>query len=703
MRAVATLHVEAGSGFLRYRLDLPESDLAEPLQEEFRQAIDEPTLRALRDNAARLLRSPERADFADEARRRGAVLYRTLIPLGLRAPLRAVRVPLLVSTSIYGIPWELLHDDEQFWGLRYALGKRLITSRTVPAAGGRLLRGHPRALIVGSNPRRDLPFVRGEVDRLCEALEESSDITCVTDDMATFDAVTAYLGEGFDLIHYCGHVVDGSDGAALLLAGEVPLAAEVIRANLAGRPLVVLNGCASARGTVAGPSDGWEEALSSVAHGFLFGGALAVVGTQCDVSDAHAATVAEAFYRRVLAPVPIGEALRTARERCLREPGGADSPSWLGFVLYGNPARSLFGDEATDPADAPRTPVLPVEPTARLRARSWRGSALPGLLLLAVLLVVAAMAGRLKTKSSIRAEGPLVLGVMEVRSRSAAVPAWMREITRDSLSTILSKVDGLRVYSRQKIDFVRRQRKLSEIEAAETLGMTKMLSATLALDASRVILELQVVDIASGLLDASDVVQGPPARLIELQNELALRAMEALGVRPPPDRLKEVLGDRTNDSLDGYRMLMETLGGPGDANVPAAPLPDGGSSGLVWGSVAWAAEPSAAEAAIRGLLARWATTLEAKNIQALAAIEADMSELQRAALGRYFANAQNLQIRISDVEVMVDGDEALATFTRSDTFTDARSGRETHLQLRINGDLVLEGGLWKIRSLRNPS
>src|SRR5207249_2173601 len=50
---------------------------------------------------------------------------------------------------------------------------------------------------------------------------------------------------------------------------------------------------------------------------------------------------------------------------------------------------------------------------------------------------------------------PLVLGVMAIRSRDAQVAPWMRELTRDALNTTLSKVHGLQVYSRQKIDFLR--------------------------------------------------------------------------------------------------------------------------------------------------------------------------------------------------------------------------------------------------------
>src|SRR6185295_6065616 len=102
MKLVPILSVEPATGGLRYRLDVPEGDLGEPLQEEFRHPIDDGTIQALLYGADALLRSPESPNFAREAEARGAVLYRTLVPARLRDQLKAVRGPLLIRTSLYG-------------------------------------------------------------------------------------------------------------------------------------------------------------------------------------------------------------------------------------------------------------------------------------------------------------------------------------------------------------------------------------------------------------------------------------------------------------------------------------------------------------------------------------------------------------------------------------------------------------------------
>src|SRR5439155_20893390 len=197
MRLVPTLCAERLEGNIRYRLEVPERDVGLPLQEEFTHALDQATVLALRQSADALLRSEETPTFLEEARRRGSVLYRTLVPQRLREQLKALSGPLLISTSLYGLPWELLYDDEEFWGLRYAIGKRIMTSRALTKTGGGPLRSRPRALVVGSDPRGDLPFVHGEVERICETLEHFADVCCVSGTLATFDAVTAYLNAGF--------------------------------------------------------------------------------------------------------------------------------------------------------------------------------------------------------------------------------------------------------------------------------------------------------------------------------------------------------------------------------------------------------------------------------------------------------------------------------------------------------------------------
>src|SRR5262245_21604819 len=133
MRLIPSLYAERLEGKIRYRLEIPERDVGAPLQQEFVQAVDASTLAALQDTVDGLLCSAEQPQFPVEARRRGGVLYRTLVPPGLRAQLAELSGPLLVATSLYGVAWELFFDEVDFWGLRYGIGRRLLLDRPVPA------------------------------------------------------------------------------------------------------------------------------------------------------------------------------------------------------------------------------------------------------------------------------------------------------------------------------------------------------------------------------------------------------------------------------------------------------------------------------------------------------------------------------------------------------------------------------------------
>ncbi len=728
MRLVPSLSIERAEGALRYRLDVPERDLHEPILEEFRQPLDEATLRALLASAEALLRSPESAGFAQEAQARGQVLYRTLVPLRLREKLRSVTGPLLISTSLYGLPWELLHDEQEFWGLRYALGKRLVLDRPLLAGPPARLRARPRVLVIGSDPRGDLPFVRREVEEICETLEGSADIVCVVDRLASFETVSAYLGEGFDLVHYCGHVVRGPDtGPALLLADERPLTSAVIEANVAGRPLVFLNACASARDSQAPPSGAWEATVSSVANAFLFGGAVAVVGTLADVSDRHAARLADGFYRRVLEPTPIGEALRAARVECRQNTESGNSPTWLSFVLYGNPGQTLLRGASVVPLPRPPAtptpePPTPPVPDAGTRAAAPRTSRrrLAGLLgLVAVLAVAVGLATWLPRHFQPEPPPALVVGVMEVQARTPNVPPWMRALTRDGLNTILGKFPPIKVYSKQKIDFLQEKRHLSQIEAAEELGMSKMLSAGVAVGENNVALDLDIVDIRTGLLEATERVVGPPDKLMELENELAVRVLRALGVDPTPQQVKAIVDSRGNETLDAYRMFTETFGGGGEPPAgeshgpppppatsgptrekPGVPATGPSTSWLTWQAVAWAEEGDGDEAAIRALLHRYGMALSSRSVDEVAAVQPGLNDADRQKLATYFQFAPDLKVEISNVDVLREGDEAVVTYTRKDEFTDSRSGRHFALEASRSAKLKkTTDGAWRIVAL----
>jgi hypothetical protein len=221
----------------------------------------------------------------------------------------------------------------------------------------------------------------------------------------------------------------------------------------------------------------------------------------------------------------------------------------------------------------------------------------------------------------------------------------------------------------------------------------------------QVTLEVEVVDIANGVLRDTARVQGPETKLLDLETELALRVLTALGVHPTAEELREIVADRQDATVEAYRLLAETLGG-GDksrnatppATPPATPsTPGPGSSFLVLGSRAYAQAADKEEVAIRELLRKYALALESKQPEALAVLQVEMDDAQRSSLTKYFAIATNLKVDVYDVDPLVEGTDAVVTFTREDSFTDAPSGRAMHLKVQVSGRLVKRNGEWKIQ------
>lgn len=69
----------------------------------------------------------------------------------------------------------------------------------------------------------------------------------------------------------------------------------------------------------------------------------------------------------------------------------------------------------------------------------------------------------------------------------------------------------------------------------------------------------------------------------------------------------------------------------------------------------------------------------------------------RSALESYLRSADDLRVELSDVVIDVDGDTALATFTRRDVFRDVETGREIRMELRVSNVLERRDGTWRIR------
>jgi len=241
-------------------------------------------------------------------RETGAEIYQNVIPKDFSDILKTKFLFLEVEDT--EIPWELMYSDN-FFALTYAVSRRIVSPDPVHIREKRTRKR--RALII-SDPLENLPDAKTECEIVSKRLKQKMDTVFVEGHNASVRRVVNLFGQGFDIIHYAGHVDNGfvlSDGV---------ITPEEVREFIVGKPVVFVNGCKS------------EE----LAEAFLLGGAMAYVGTLHPVHDTSAAGIAADFYDFCL-QYRIGEALRRAREYHVN-----DGVIWASLVMYGDPTLKLL-------------------------------------------------------------------------------------------------------------------------------------------------------------------------------------------------------------------------------------------------------------------------------------------------------------------------------------------------------------------------
>ncbi|MGH3828973.1 MAG: CHAT domain-containing protein [Pseudonocardiaceae bacterium] len=355
------VRVEGAPGGLamtcKYEFHSSAADGTGPLEQEYVVEPSPDLVRQLCDQLDRIVEEavgpvPTSTDASAELVWVGSLLYKVLFPSSdgdsipdLVRRLRQAEGPLLVRTNESVIPWELLHDGDDFLALGHEVGRRTFVTRRV--VGGRGLDAIGRALVIG-DPLSDLPAAQREAEQVTSWLKDQGvGCTVLLGDSATLLRVISELSAGrYDLLHYCGHVgaPHGTKYVGLRLHGDELLDGRALEplATSGTPPIVFINGCASA------------DRLASLCASFMVMGAKVVVGTRHTVREEPSRRFAERFYAELVSGATAGGAVRTAR-RSLREAGEIE---WAAFILYGDPATRIAMGE-TQRAAPSRPPSEP--------------------------------------------------------------------------------------------------------------------------------------------------------------------------------------------------------------------------------------------------------------------------------------------------------------------------------------------------------
>lgn len=266
-----------------------------------------------------------------------------------------------------------------------------------------------------------------------------------------------------------------------------------------------------------------------------------------------------------------------------------------------------------------------------------------------------------------------------------------------AIYTALHHTDAFNVYNQAMNDFKSDRAHL--LELVEELQIERNVFGELSKTRSGIKLDIYIFSPDGLDLVTPMTVFSAPDESTPLAVQAATAVMGALRLEMT-DRVSNALqriaatSEQEEQAAETYNEWGEMFG----AATPPAPQ----TSGLF--HVLSPAEAHAAdeEPAIEAVLLRYRDALREKDEGQLDALFVDVKPEMREAHQRYFASTDGLAVQFSDFDILVDGDEALATFTRSDSFEDARTGRSVQLEMRISSLLVKSDARWQIRGLKQP-
>lgn len=304
----------------------------------------------VRDRAREILSILARANagelgLLDELVASGQAIYLDLLPAFLKEKLQEAagrNLVLHLDRPLVGIPWELLHDGDEFLGRRFRIGRLVsVEGERGPPPMQRRMDGALSALVV-ADPCGDLPASRAEAGEVADLLEDSPGIRGVT--MLTGKVTLRTFRDELarhDILHYAGHAdFVQSTGEASLRLADGAFGTRLI-AQLRGRVdfpgLVFLNACGSADAMAAleSGSDPLVEA-TDMASAFLLAGVRHVVGTLWEVRDEVARVFATSFHAGLAGQQTIGAAMAAAQDAVSRR-HAAGNLLWASHLLYGDP------------------------------------------------------------------------------------------------------------------------------------------------------------------------------------------------------------------------------------------------------------------------------------------------------------------------------------------------------------------------------
>lgn len=277
-----------------------------------------------------------------ELKNLGSLIFSHLLPQAAREKLRSAEscnLYLRLDDQLVHIPWELAFDGQQFLGMKFRLGRQVITHhKATQAAPMRAASGGLRMLLI-SDPSETLKSVTRESEQLCEILDRipGLEVRLLGGRGVKRISLLAALRDT-DIVHFAGHSQfdeKNPENSGWLLHDGLLSASEISKLDQA--PLLVFSNSCQAGATKNWQSDYlFEGEAFGLGSAFLLAGVSNYIGTFCVVHDEESRFLAVEFYQRLAQGKSIGQALLEARLTTAEEMG-LDRLTWASYMLYGDP------------------------------------------------------------------------------------------------------------------------------------------------------------------------------------------------------------------------------------------------------------------------------------------------------------------------------------------------------------------------------
>jgi len=206
------------------------------------------------ENCRRNARYKTKISVPLELEKTGKYAFGHLIPTKIQYQLEnssADHLRMDIDERLIDLPWELIHDGTEFLCLRYALGRRLVSTQSFHSPSRRVQTARNTRVLIVADPTGDLPAARQEGLEVGILLRDKCGMQVDEFAASGLNKMDFLLSlKDYDIVHFAGHAShhpSSPDESCLVFCDGEIQAFEIERFMRGRSPAVVfLNACWSA-------------------------------------------------------------------------------------------------------------------------------------------------------------------------------------------------------------------------------------------------------------------------------------------------------------------------------------------------------------------------------------------------------------------------------------------------------------------------